>query len=75
MQIKTSGQLRQNLVEMIRDVRDGKLEPSRASAASKLAAQINENFYAEIKAAKLDLQKGITPNVLGDMPINCHNVI
>lgn len=51
--IKTTGDLREFLADTILNVKSGQLELDRASRITKLAGQINESFYAEIKAAKV----------------------
>ena len=47
--IKTTGDLREFLTEVMEEVRAAKLTVDRASSVIKAAAQINESFYSEIK--------------------------
>lgn len=68
--IKTSGQLREFLVNMMIGVKDGNVKLDEASRITKLAAQINESFYSEIKIAKVMMEAGKTVADLGTLPIN-----
>lgn len=68
--IKTSGQLREFLVNMLVGVKDGLVESDKARNITKMAAQINESFYSEIKIAKVQLEAGNKIASLGSLPIN-----
>lgn len=68
--IKTTGELREFLVNMIVGIKDGDIKPDEARNITKLAAQINESFYSEIKIAKVQLEAGVTAAELGMLPIN-----
>jgi hypothetical protein len=50
-------------------VKNGDLDLDKASRITKLAGQINENFYAEIKVAKVRAEAGENMPALGDMNI------
>jgi len=50
--IKTTGDLREFLVTMMIGVKDGLVDGEDARHITKLASQINESFYSEIKIAK-----------------------
>ena len=52
-QIRTSGQLRTFLADMLLGLKNGHVEPDTASRITKMAAQINESLYAEIKVARV----------------------
>lgn len=67
--IKTTGELRSFLVNMMIGVKNGDLELDRASRITKLAGQINESFYAEIKVAKVRAEAGQVMPQLGEMQI------
>jgi len=51
-------------------VSDGTLPSDEARNIAKLAAQINENAYAEIKAAKLQIELGREVSKWGDLPVS-----
>lgn len=68
--INTTGELREFLATMLLGVKNGDLDGDKASKITKIAAQINESFYAEIKIAKVQLEAGKVANELGKLPIN-----
>lgn len=65
--IKTTGQMRDFLATMMVGVRNGDIDLDKASRITKLAGQINESFYAEIKVAKVRAEAGENMPSLGDM--------
>jgi hypothetical protein len=67
--IKNSGDLRAFLCNAMVDVRNGTLEVDKASVIQKLATQVNENMYAEVKVSKMlaDAERG--HYVLGQLPL------
>lgn len=67
--IKTTGQLRDFLVLTMEDVKAGMLDPDKASRITKLAGQVNESFYAEIKTARIRREFGEETCKLGEMQI------
>lgn len=67
--IKTTGQLRDFLVTMMIGVKNGDLSEDRASRITKLAQQVNESMYAEIKTARVRHEFGEAVVKLGEMPI------
>lgn len=67
--IKTTGELRDFLVDMILGVKSGDIDLDKASRITKLAGQINESFYAEIKIAKVRAEAGAVMTDIGAMPI------
>jgi hypothetical protein len=67
--IKTTGDLRDFLALMIVGVKNGDLDLDKASRITKLAGQINESFYAEIKVAKTRLEAGEAMPKMGNMDI------
>jgi hypothetical protein len=69
-QIKTTGQLREFLVNMLVGVKNGQVEESTARSITKMAAQVNESFYSEVKIAKFRREAGETAVALGQLPIN-----
>jgi hypothetical protein len=54
---------------MLVGVKNGHVAPEKASQITKMAAQINESLYAEIKATRVlsDLKKQVPE--FGDLPI------
>lgn len=67
--IKTTGELRTFLVDMMVGVKNGHLDLDAAGRITKLAAQVNENFYAEVKVAKIRADAGEKMRDLGMLPI------
>lgn len=67
--IKTTGQLRTFLADMMLGVKNGDLDLDKASRITKMAGQINESFYAEIKVAKVRTEAGQQMPTLGNMAI------
>ena len=70
--IKTVGQLREFLANMLIGLKDGTIKPNEASQMQKMAAQINESFYSEVKVLKLrrDMGEETALPTVGDLPIN-----
>ena len=67
--IKTTGQLRGFLAELMVGLKNGTVELETASGVTKIAGQINESFYAEIKVGKLRAESGEDMPGLGNMTI------
>ena len=67
--IQTAGHLRAFLCDAMTDVRSGLLDVDRASVIQKLAAQVNENMYAEAKVSKMRADAGETLPGLGDLAL------
>lgn len=67
--LKTTGQLREFLVDMAIGVKNGVLDLDKASRITKLAAQINESFYSEIKIARIQREAGMAAADLGELKI------
>ena len=53
MSVKTTGELREFLANIMIGVKNGHVKPDEAARITKLAAQINESFYAEIKVKRV----------------------
>lgn len=68
--IKTTGQLREFMVQMMLGLKNGDVDYQDANALQKMASQINESFYAEIKIAKMQHEFGDKPAAMGELPIN-----
>ena len=69
LKIRTTGQLRDFLAGMMMGVKSGDLDLDKASRITKLAGQVNESFYAEIKVASIRAAAGEELAKLGAMPI------
>lgn len=67
--MKTTGQLREFLANMLLGVKNGDINEAAARNITKMAAQINESFYAEIKTNKVRLDAGEALRELGALPI------
>jgi hypothetical protein len=67
--ITTSGQLRDFLCSMINGVANGTFDSDKARNVTKLASQVNESFYSEIKIAKVMTDAGKEVSSLGNLPI------
>lgn len=68
--IKTSGEVRQFLVETMQEIKEGKVEGEVARNVIKISAQINESFYSEAKIAKLKMDAGQSADKIGQLPLN-----
>lgn len=67
--IETTGELRTFLVDLMLEVRDGAADLDKASRITKLAAQVNESFYSEIKIARVQREAGVEAQQLGELLI------
>ncbi len=67
--IKTTGELRDFLATMMLGVKNGDLDLDKARNITKLAGQITESFYAEVKVAKVRAEAGEVLTGLGAMRI------
>lgn len=67
--IETSGQIREFLIGIMVGVKEGHVGINEASRITKLAAQVNESLYAEIKIAKVHLEAGKQAAGFGDLPL------
>jgi len=68
--ITTAGELREYLSQTIAGVGNGTINTDKARDITKLAAQINESFYSEIKVAKVVTELGAVANRMGELKIN-----
>lgn len=68
--IKTSGQLREFLATMMLAVKNGTIEEGRPGKIIKLAQQVNESFYSEVKIQKVSLEADKALHDLGKLPLN-----
>ena len=70
--IRNAGHLRAFLLDTMSEVRAGTLKVEQASVIQKLAAQVNENLYAEAKVSKLQKDAGFAVPELGELPLRSH---
>jgi len=68
--ISNTGELREFIVNMMVGVKDGHVDPEKARNITKLAAQVNESFYSEIKVMKTRLEAGQEISKFGALLIN-----
>lgn len=67
--IKTSGDLREFLASALNGVSNGTFDVDKAKNVVKIAQQINESFYAEIKIAKIQTELGAERAKFGALPL------
>lgn len=67
--ITTTGDLREFLCSMINGVANGTVDPEKARNITKLAAQVNESFYAEVKVMKTKVDMKEQVNKFGELQV------
>ena len=67
--ISTTGDLREFLCSSINSVANGTMDIAKAREITKLAAQVNESFYSEVKVARLQIDIGLEAEKLGHLLI------
>lgn len=67
--ITTTGDLREFLGSAINSVANGTMDTDKARNITKLAGQINESFYSEVKIAKVQTELGRQASELGELKI------
>lgn len=65
--IRNSGQLRQFLVDTMQELKAGKVRVETASQITKMAAQVNESIYSEVKVARTQKEMGALPVPMGSL--------
>lgn len=68
--IQTTGDLRQFLAGMLTAIQNGDLPVDRASQITKMAGQINESFYSEVKVWSVRKAAGDADTKLGTLSLN-----
>lgn len=68
--IQSCGDLREFLSNIMVGVKNGDTKVDEARTIIKAAEKINENFYAEIKVAQMQVTLGRAAEALGQLPIN-----
>jgi hypothetical protein len=70
-EIRTTGDLRKMLGQLMVRVENGQIDPNTARVITGVAAQINNSFYAEAKVAIAQWQvQQVTPRLIGDLPLD-----
>lgn len=67
--MKNTSDLRKKLALTLEQVSSGDLTIEQGLAVTKVAAQINESFYSEVKVAALSSSLGRYVTKLGDLKI------
>jgi len=67
--ITNAGQLREFLCSSINAVGNGTMSSDKARDITKLAAQVNESLYSEVKVAKTQIELGKEAEKFGDLPL------
>ena len=67
--INTTGDLRKFLCNSISSVANGTMDIAKAREVTKLAGQVNESFYSEVKVARLQMDLEEEANKLGSLPV------
>lgn len=67
--IKTTGDLREFLTDVMESAVTSKLTVERASTVIKAAAQVNESFYSEAKIKVIEKKLGNAVANIGQLPI------
>lgn len=68
-EIKTTGQLRQMLVNAAKGVLNGDFDIERANALHKIAKNISDSLYSETKIAMFQNEVSGTIYKLGELPL------
>lgn len=69
VKVNTTGQLRTFLAKAMIAVQNGDMDIDKASRITKIAGQINENMYAEIKVAKIRAEAGQEMGAFGSVEL------
>ena len=67
--VTSTGELRAFLCQSINSVANGTLDIAKASQITKLAAQVNESLYSEVKVARLQLELGKEAAEIGKLSV------
>lgn len=67
--ITTTSELREFLCGSINSVANGTMDVEKARNITKLAAQVNESLYAEVKVAKTQIELGLEAEKFGDLTL------
>ena len=67
--ITKSGELREYLLSAINMVGNGTMDAAKARDITKIAAQVNERLYAEVRVAKTQIELGAEAAKFGDLDL------
>jgi len=67
--IKTTGELRDFIAQTMESVRTGGIALDKAAQITKLAGQLNESFYSEVKVYQAYITAGKVTTDLGKLRI------
>jgi len=67
--ITNTGELREFLCSAINGVANGTFDVNKAKEVTKIAAQINESLYAEVKVAKTQIDLGNEAAKFGELKL------
>ena len=67
--INTAGDLRSFLCSAINSVANGTMEINKAREITKLAGQVTESFYSEVKVARLEIDMEREVSKLGELSV------
>ncbi len=67
--ITNAGKLREFLCSSINAVGNGTMSTDKARDITRLAAQVNESLYAEVKVAKTQIELGKEASKFGSLPL------
>jgi len=67
--ITNTGELREFLCSAINGVANGTFDVNKAKEVTKIAAQINESLYAEVKVAKTQIDLGNEVAKFGELKL------
>jgi hypothetical protein len=68
-QMKKTGELREFLLNSINQVASGEMEEAEARNIIKLAGQVNESLYAEVKVTNTKLELGQVTDSFGKLDL------
>lgn len=72
--ITNTGQLRDFLCSAINAVGNGTMDAEKARNITKLAGQVNESLYAEVKVAKTKIELGVEADKIGALELGVGEV-
>lgn len=67
--ITNTGELREFLCSAINNVANGTFDINKAKEVTKLAAQVNESLYSEVKVAKTQIELGKEAARFGELKL------
>lgn len=71
--ITNTGELREYLCKAIDDLANGNMDIETARNITKLAGQVNESLYAEVKVSKTKVELGEKSTRFGDLNLLSSN--